>query len=105
MTSYIFEIYKNHVEYREREFSNYKSGMTIGVDEAPELLMRFDTLEKAKDEFSDTYYTSDVSHMQYSPFALVHITEYVLWKYEVDIDEEGDIDYIQGEVLDVSDIK
>lgn len=105
MISYIFEIYKNHVEYIEKEFSEYNPGMTIGVDESPKLLMSFDTLEKAKDEFSNTYYTSDVSHMQYSPFALVHVTEYVLWKYEVDIDEEGDIDYIQGEVLDVSDIK
>ena len=105
MISYIFEIYKNHVEYREKEFSEYKPGMTIGVDESPELLMSFDTLEKAKEKFSDTYYTSNVRHMKYSPFNLVHITEYVLWKQEVNIDEEGDIDYIQGEVLDVSDIK
>jgi hypothetical protein len=101
----IYEIYRNRVEYREHGFDEYKSGMTIGVDECPELVATFDTREEAEAEFKNPYYSSDVSHGQGFVFRLVYVEEYVLWEQEVEIDEDGDIDYISGDVLDVSELR
>ncbi len=76
--------------------------MTIGVDDSPELVKTFDSLEEAKKEFANPYYRSDMWESQGLISRLYHVTEYVLWEQRVEVDEDGDMDYIQGEILEVS---
>ena len=101
----VYEIQKNTVEYNKWTYSGYEQGMTIGVDESPELVKTFQTLEEAKKEFANPYYCSDVCEMQGLISRLYHVIEYVLWEQEVEVDKDGDMDYIQGDVLQISDLK
>lgn len=101
--SIVFEIWKNNVEYKALEFSSYESGMTIGRDGDPQFLQRFSTKEEAEEEFKR--YHSSVCHGSSCAFRLVYVEEYVLWRQEIEIDEDGDIDYLQGEILNISELE
>ena len=105
MEKTIYEIYENKVEYRDYQFCSYEQGMTITEDESPKLIATFDSLDDAKKEFKKDFYISDVAKMQGLIGQLYHVTEYVLWRQEVDIDDDGDIDYISGDILDISDLR
>lgn len=105
MEKKIYEIQKNTVEYNKWTYGGYKQGMTIGVDDSPELVKTFDSMEEAKKEFANPYYHSDVCEMQGLISRLYHVIEYVLWEQRVEVDEDGDMDYIQGEILEVSNME
>ena len=101
MKKTIYEIYKHHKEVRAHDYVGYEQGMTLD-DTDPELILRFDTLEEAMKEIKNPYYQSDVSFLQYSPFNLYHVTEFILWEQEVEIDDDGEIEYLQGGTLEIS---
>lgn len=105
MEKVVYEIWRNEVEYNHYHFAEYEQGMTIDQDSKSTFLERFDTLEEAKKEFTKPFYVSDVSNAQGLIGTLYYVTEFILWKYEIEIDEDGEIEYLSGEVVGVSNLK
>ena len=94
MKKTVYEIRKSSIELiymRPEDLSAVVAGCSIYDDPEPELIKRFEDRTEALETFAD--YKSEFSYMHYT-FHYIYVYEYALFEEELEIDEEGEEEYV-----------